>query len=233
MGKQKSDAGFDRWWNDEGSGIAPKPDEEHCFHAERVARIAWANGAFVASTWPDPVAALEAQLAEYRDRAWRAESQLTIRVALRKGLEAALGFADGETYDEAKFAEAVKRVSALQAERDELRIQVTDLIVALTALLDEYDDRAAQFGNDFLWQKHEDKERIGRVRAALPKPPTPAPAAEDRRCAERRVSAAKAGDGTTVWKSNKFGADDSFGWYPDRRVSQDRRQAPAAEGGAE
>jgi hypothetical protein len=81
MDKERSDAGFDRWWNDEGSGIAPKMDEDHCFHVARVARIAWDNGAFVASTRSDPVAALEQQLAEYRDRAWRAESQLTIRVA--------------------------------------------------------------------------------------------------------------------------------------------------------
>lgn len=41
---------FDRWWNDEGSGIAPHDGEEHCFHAERVARIAWLNGAFIRST---------------------------------------------------------------------------------------------------------------------------------------------------------------------------------------
>jgi len=39
---------FAKWWADEGSGIAPSDGEEHCFHAERVARIAWLNGAFVA-----------------------------------------------------------------------------------------------------------------------------------------------------------------------------------------
>ena len=60
MDKEQSDAGFDRWWEDEGSGIAPKQDEEHCFHAERVARIAWDNGAYCAEqSWPDPVAAME------------------------------------------------------------------------------------------------------------------------------------------------------------------------------
>ena len=100
------------------------------------------------------VAALEAQLAEYRDRAWRAESQLTIRVALRKELEAALGFADGETYDEAKFAEAVKKVSALLAGRDELELLIGAMYSAteIYPLTDEEDSRL----NDVL-QKLRDK----------------------------------------------------------------------------
>ena len=38
---------FQFWWDNEGSGMAPKPDEETSVHAERIAKIAWANGAYV------------------------------------------------------------------------------------------------------------------------------------------------------------------------------------------
>lgn len=67
------------------------------------------------------IAGLEQKLAEYRERVWRAESRLETRVALRKELEAALGFADGETYDEDKFAEAVKKAAELEAEVERLK----------------------------------------------------------------------------------------------------------------
>ena len=38
---------FQFWWDNEGSGMAPKPDEETSVHAERIAKIAWTNGAYV------------------------------------------------------------------------------------------------------------------------------------------------------------------------------------------
>jgi hypothetical protein len=41
-------AAFDRWWYEEGSGIAPEEGEEPESHACRVARIAWLNGAYCA-----------------------------------------------------------------------------------------------------------------------------------------------------------------------------------------
>lgn len=37
---------FNRWWHEEGSGMPPIEGEEICDHAQRVARIAWANGAY-------------------------------------------------------------------------------------------------------------------------------------------------------------------------------------------
>ena len=32
---------FDIWWNEHGSGIIPKKEEEHYQFAERLARAAW------------------------------------------------------------------------------------------------------------------------------------------------------------------------------------------------
>jgi hypothetical protein len=40
----------------------------------------------------------------------------------------------------------------------------TALLNALDLLLDEYDDRAAQFGDDYLWRKHEDTDAIATAR---------------------------------------------------------------------
>ena len=37
---------FNRWWWDEGSGMTPMDSEDAAEHVHRVARIAWANGAF-------------------------------------------------------------------------------------------------------------------------------------------------------------------------------------------
>lgn len=39
---------FNIWWWNEGSGIAPKNGQEAVFHAEHLARTAWANGEFKA-----------------------------------------------------------------------------------------------------------------------------------------------------------------------------------------
>ena len=38
---------FQFWWDNEGSGMPPKHDEETSVYAERIAKIAWANGAYV------------------------------------------------------------------------------------------------------------------------------------------------------------------------------------------
>jgi hypothetical protein len=38
---------FQFWWDNEGSGMAPKHDEEISAYAERIAKIAWTNGAYV------------------------------------------------------------------------------------------------------------------------------------------------------------------------------------------
>lgn len=38
---------FQFWWDNEGSGMPPKPGEEYCDWVERIAKIAWANGAYV------------------------------------------------------------------------------------------------------------------------------------------------------------------------------------------
>lgn len=43
---EKLDEAFERWWFDEGSEMPPLPGEDHGFHARRIARIAWHNGAF-------------------------------------------------------------------------------------------------------------------------------------------------------------------------------------------
>ena len=41
------------------------------------------------------------------------------------------------------------------------------IIEAMRDLLAEYDDRAAQFGDDYLWQKHEDKDTIETARTFI------------------------------------------------------------------
>lgn len=41
--------GFEIWWRDEGSGMAPIPGEDQEAHVHRIAEIAWSNGAFVAN----------------------------------------------------------------------------------------------------------------------------------------------------------------------------------------
>jgi hypothetical protein len=44
---QPGDEAFDRWWFNEGSGMAPMPDEDQAQHVKRIARIAWHNGAYI------------------------------------------------------------------------------------------------------------------------------------------------------------------------------------------
>jgi hypothetical protein len=41
------------------------------------------------------------------------------------------------------------------------------LLDALEALVAEYEDRMAQFGSDYLWQKHEDQEVLTEAKAAI------------------------------------------------------------------
>lgn len=42
------DKQFEKWWNDEGSGIYPIEGHDHEEHAKRISRIAWANGKYCA-----------------------------------------------------------------------------------------------------------------------------------------------------------------------------------------
>jgi len=45
--------------------------------------------------------------------------------------------------------------------------QMATLIDAMADLLEEYEDRSAQFGDDYLWEKHEDKDTIETARTLL------------------------------------------------------------------
>ena len=47
MNDQDKEA-FERWWNEEGSGMPPKPGEETEHFARRMTEIAWMNGAYLA-----------------------------------------------------------------------------------------------------------------------------------------------------------------------------------------
>ena len=47
MNNQDKEA-FERWWNEEGSGMPPKPGEETEHFARRMTEIAWTNGAYAA-----------------------------------------------------------------------------------------------------------------------------------------------------------------------------------------
>lgn len=38
---------FNKWWNEEGSGIRPKDNEEVYEFAKRICSIAWLNGCYV------------------------------------------------------------------------------------------------------------------------------------------------------------------------------------------
>jgi len=40
---------FEKWWDEEGSGMRPIDNHDHEEHAHRIARIAWQNGAYVES----------------------------------------------------------------------------------------------------------------------------------------------------------------------------------------
>lgn len=48
--------GFAHWWDQEGSGMAPSPDEDKAEHTRRLCEIAWSNGAYV-KKYPTPEAA--------------------------------------------------------------------------------------------------------------------------------------------------------------------------------
>jgi hypothetical protein len=43
---------FDRWWRNEGSAMRPGPKEDPEEHVQRISRIAWLNGAYVAHWHP-------------------------------------------------------------------------------------------------------------------------------------------------------------------------------------
>lgn len=53
-----------------------------------------------------------------------------------------------------------------QDELAKLRARVEELEGAFDTLLEEYDDRKAQFGDEFLWHKHEDKHGIEQAKSA-------------------------------------------------------------------
>lgn len=63
--------------------------------------------------------------------------------------------------------EAIPEIQAKNA-------RIAELEAALRDLFEEYDDRAAQWGSEYLWQKHEDSDIIARARKRLtPTPPKP------------------------------------------------------------
>ena len=47
--------------------------------------------------------------------------------------------------------------------------RIAALEKALLKLWEEYDDRRSQFGNDYLWEKHEDAEAIEEIEAFVAK----------------------------------------------------------------
>lgn len=59
-----------------------------------------------------------------------------------------------------------KAMTESSEEIAELRERVKVLESAFDTLLEEYDDRKAQFGDEFLWHKHEDKHGIEQAKAA-------------------------------------------------------------------
>ena len=49
--EQASDTtAFESWWRNEGSGMPPRPNEDHHEHVRRMCEIAWNNGAYCART---------------------------------------------------------------------------------------------------------------------------------------------------------------------------------------
>ena len=52
------------------------------------------------------------------------------------------------------------RMEKLEAKNEWLR-------EALSGLLEEYEDRRAQFGDEYLWKKHEDEEVIKKAQQSL------------------------------------------------------------------
>ena len=44
--EEKHQAAFEIWWEREGSGMTPKPDDDMESHAKRISQIAWMNGAY-------------------------------------------------------------------------------------------------------------------------------------------------------------------------------------------
>ena len=62
---------------------------------------------------------------------------------------------------------AAKRIEQLERELAEARAQRDALVEALDGLMDEYTDRKAQWGSEYLWEKHECAEVIETAREAL------------------------------------------------------------------
>jgi hypothetical protein len=50
---------FDRWWRNEGSAMRPGPKEDLEEHVQRISRIAWLNGAYLALWHPSVCHALD------------------------------------------------------------------------------------------------------------------------------------------------------------------------------
>ena len=64
---------------------------------------------------------------------------------------------------ERDFATCARVKDAALRERDEARQQAQKMREALVDLVDEYRDRRSQFGDDIMWEKHEDKGAIARA----------------------------------------------------------------------
>jgi hypothetical protein len=55
----------------------------------------------------------------------------------------------------------------LERELAEAREERDRLAEAASILAEEYEDRRAQWGNEYLWKKHEDTERVNQALAAV------------------------------------------------------------------
>jgi len=49
------------------------------------------------------------------------------------------------------------------------KAEVQPLIEALAAVFEEYDNQQSQYGSEYLWKKHEDREAIEKARLVLDK----------------------------------------------------------------
>jgi hypothetical protein len=47
--QKAAEEAFPAWWSNEGSGMPPKRGEEAVIHVERISKIAWSNGAYIAA----------------------------------------------------------------------------------------------------------------------------------------------------------------------------------------
>ena len=69
-----------------------------------------------------------------------------------------------ETREARLAAEFSDYKRSAMAMNDQLTIEIHRLVEVLNELWEEYEDRKCQFGDHCLWEKHEDKEGIERIR---------------------------------------------------------------------